>query len=520
LLCHKKSIDDSTWQAISFEELPQNKHFCFRASINIDQGTLTNTPTLLIGMLASAQIYWDEELLSNNGIVGKSFEDESPGILTTFIRIADKNLKTGKHLLSAEMSTFHVGKQLNNIGYIISVVDGHKINNAVLLISMVSALFFGVLLILSIIFQLIYGLYQRNFSYQLFSLFCFLSALLLITEQAKFWLDYTYDWHVSRLLFIYMLTLCVSFLLPVFYMFQYKLLGKKIWVFAIMLSLFALSTFKSEYDATSILLFSGSLIWALIINIYHFKKEQCGKIDSLVILLGLTFVVFIPEYYGEVGFGLVFICIVMMILVRLIKEMYTHKEQSLKAERVKTELLRRNMQPHFLMNCLTQLMELIEIKPKEATVLISALSDEFRQLTHQSDQGCVRLSDEINLCRKHLDIMSLRYQQAYKLIVTGDAENISIPSSILHSQIENCFTHNHISTDRSFELIIEKSKEQIYLTLKTPIEKKVNHQGTGSGERYIKAKLAEVSQTKSTFKSYQENQYWLSKFTYPNIKQG
>jgi sensor histidine kinase YesM len=42
--------------------------------------------------------------------------------------------------------------------------------------------------------------------------------------------------------------------------------------------------------------------------------------------------------------------------VALIKEMRQHKARSLKAERIKTELLRRNMQPHFLMNCLTQLI--------------------------------------------------------------------------------------------------------------------------------------------------------------------
>jgi hypothetical protein len=283
---------------------------------------------------------------------------------------------------------------------------------------------------------------------------------------------------------------------------------------------FIWSKIKQSIIPPCSLLFSGSLIWALIINIYHFTKERCGKIDLMVISLGLAFVIFTPDDYSEVGFGLLFICIVMMMLVTLIKEMHLHKEQSLKAERVKTELLRRNMQPHFLMNSLTQLMELIEIKPQEATVLISALSDEFRQLTHQSELGSVPLSDEISLCRKHLEIMSLRYQKIYKLTVVGEVENIRIPASILHSQIENCFTHNHISTDRSFELTIKKVKKQIHLTLKTPIEKKVNHQGTGSGERYIKAKLAEVSQTNSTFESFQDNQYWLSKFSYPHIKQG
>jgi sensor histidine kinase YesM len=520
LQCHKTLINDAKWQVITFEDLPQNQNFCFRALININQEELANTPTLLIGMLAAAQIYWDEVLLINNGVVGTSLENETPGAIKTLVRISDENLKTGTHLLSAEMSTFHVGKTLKGIGYILRIVDERKINNIILLISMISAFFVGILIILSIIFQLVFWLYQRNFTYQLFSFFCFFSALLLSTEQVKFWLNYTYDWHVYRLSFIYFLTLFVSLLLPVFYLVQYKFPSKKVWGLVIGLSLLGLSLFNAAYDAISSLLFSCSLVWALIINAYYFNKARNGKIHLFVLLLGLTFVVSIPEYYNEVGFGLVFICIVMMILVTLIKDMYIHKEQSLKAERVKTELLRRNMQPHFLMNCLTQLMELIEVKPKEATVLISALSDEFRQLTQQSEQGCVPLSDEINLCRKHLEIMSLRYQQIYQLTVTGETEEISIPSSILHSQIENCFTHNHISTNRAFELTIKKVKEQIHLTLKTPIEKKVNHQGTGTGERYIKAKLAEISQTKCAFESYQENQYWLSKFTYPNIKEG
>jgi hypothetical protein len=263
LQCHKKSINDATWQTITFEELPLNQHFCLRASINIDKNSLTNTPTLLIGMLASTKLYWDDELLTNNGVVGKNFEDETPGTIITLIRIPDKNLKTGKHLLSGEMSTFHVGKKLKSIGYILKVVDEQKLNNIVLMVSMISALFFGTLFILSIIFQLVYWLYQRNYSYQLFSLFCFFSALLLSTEQAKLWLNYTYDWHVYRLSLIYVLTFVVSFILPIFYIYQYQLSSKKKWFIAIMISLLALGMLKPAYDVTSSLLQGG---------IAHLKK--------------------------------------------------------------------------------------------------------------------------------------------------------------------------------------------------------------------------------------------------------
>ncbi len=520
LQCHRKVVDEFKWQAISFAELPQNQHFCFRASINIEQTTLMAEPVLLTGMLASVQFYWDGELLTTNGKVGDSRRKESPGLISTLVHIPDSGLSPGIHLLSAEMSTFHIGKELKSIGYILGVFDEQKLSSLVLTISMISALFLGVLLILSIIFQLVYWLYQRNLSFQLFSFFCFISTILLATEQAKFWLNYSYDWHVFRLSLIYALTFLVSFLLPVFYIQQYQLPRKKDWVFVILVSLLVLSIVNQDYDITSSLLFGGSLIWALTINLYQLKKERSGKVSSMVIFLGLTFVVLVPKYFNEVGFGFIFICLVMLMLVTLIKEMRNHKDQSLQAVRVRTEQLRRNMQPHFLMNCLTQLMELIEIKPKDAIVLISALSDEFRQLTKQSDQGCVVLIDEIELCNKHLKIMSLRYQQEYKLNVTGKIENVNVPASILHSQIENCFTHNRISSDRPFELLIEQVKDKIHLTLKTPIEKKVNHKGTGSGERYIKAKLAEVSLNKSSFTSYQEQKCWLSKFTYPNIEQG
>jgi sensor histidine kinase YesM len=520
LKCHKKSINDSQWRSIAFNELPQDQHFCLRAAINIDQNTLTTKPILLVGMLASVQFFWDEKLLIKNGEVGQSKLDEYPGVITTLVHIPNNGLKAGKHLLSAEVSTFNIGKNLKTIGYVLGIYDENKLSSVVLSISMVSALFLGILLILSIIFQLIYWLYQKKLSYQLFSLFCFVSVILLAAEQVKFWLDYTYNWHAIRLQSIFILTFLVSYLLPIFYIYQYHLSSKKIWHLAILFTLLGLGFVEQDYDTTSRLLFSSSLIWALNINLYHLKQSQTNKVNTLVLFFGLIFVIVIPEYYSEAGFGLVFICIVMMMLITLIKEMRIHKDQSLQAVRVRTELLRRNMQPHFLMNCLTQLMELIETKPTDAAILISALSDEFRQLTNQSDKGVVPLKDEINLCNKHLKIMSLRYQQEYKLTVKGDTENISVPSSILHSQIENCFTHNHISTDRAFELTIKKIKERIHLILKTPIEKNVNHQGTGTGERYIKAKLAEVSQSNSTFESYQEHQYWLSKFTYPNIEQG
>lgn len=520
--CHKMVTQDKYWQRISFDQIPQHKHFCMRAWIDIDNSHFTPPPSLLVAMLAASSLYWDEKPISQNGKVGASVFTEKPGIIKTLVSIPQPYLTNGSHLLSGEISTFHLRKKLKGIGYILALVDERELNSQILILSIFSAIFIGISFVLAILFQLIYWLYQKEISYQIFSFFCLSSSLILVAEQAKFWLNYTYDWHIFRISLIYSLTLLASSLLPLFYLVNYRLPRRKRGSILIVLGLMALSFANLSYDQTSSFLFSGALIAAFIINAYmvfHLKK---GQVNLFLILLSLLFLYFIPDYFNELGFSIVFMLIVMAMLVSLIKEMHTNKIEALKAERIKTELLRRNMQPHFLMNCLTQLMELIEVAPKKAVEFISVLSDEFRQLTAQSIKDKISLAEEITLCNKHLAIMSFRYQQSYQLRIIGDIAGISIPPTILHSQIENCFTHNEISSNRAFELTITHINGQIDLTLKTPIEKRIDHQGTGLGERYIKARLAEFEQiageTKKphpcSFKSYEECQYWVSKFSF------
>jgi sensor histidine kinase YesM len=514
--CHATEVDNRDWQDITFNELPQNQFFCLRAKISIHGETLTSSPSLLVGMLGSARFHWDGQSLYENGSVARAFKDEVPGTVKTLVRLPDALLTDGQHLLSATISTFNVGKQLDSIGYVLAIVNEQKLHATVLFVSILSAFFIGSLVILFIIFQLVNWLYQADKSYQMFSILCLSAALLLSIEQAKFWLDYSYDWHTLRLSAILILTFITSLLLPLFYVAYFRLEHIKIWVLGILTSLIMIYLLDLSYDFTSVSLFFVALCWSLIVNILQIRKSGQGNVVSLLILVGIGFIIFYPEYFVEFGFAVFFIAIVLTMLVALIKEMRKHKEHSLKAERIKIELLRRNMQPHFLMNCLTQLMELIETKPQEALILISALSQEFRQLTQHSKQDYVSLSEEIALCKNHIQIMSLRYQKNYQLAVVGDVDGIWVPSAILHSLVENCFTHNKISSDRTFELKVSQVGKRVDLTLTTPIENKTHHQGTGNGRDFIHAKLAELNQMDAEFISFELDSNWISQISYLN----
>ena len=52
----------------------------------------------------------------------------------------------------------------------------------------------------------------------------------------------------------------------------------------------------------------------------------------------------------------------------------------LAAARLELELLKKNIQPHFLLNTLATIMETIEEGPKTAAALVESLAGEFRIL--------------------------------------------------------------------------------------------------------------------------------------------
>ena len=57
-----------------------------------------------------------------------------------------------------------------------------------------------------------------------------------------------------------------------------------------------------------------------------------------------------------------------------------HEQSLLRSSRLETELLRKHLKPHFLLNTLTNIISLIEHKPALSIELIEALSEEFHQL--------------------------------------------------------------------------------------------------------------------------------------------
>jgi LytS/YehU family sensor histidine kinase len=166
----------------------------------------------------------------------------------------------------------------------------------------------------------------------------------------------------------------------------------------------------------------------------------------------------------------------------------------LTAARMEIELLKKNIQPHFLLNTLATIMEVIEQDPRVAVTLIEALAGEFRILAGVSDKKLIPLAQELELCRAHLRIMTLRKGAACSMETAGADGRAQVPPALFHTLVENGLTHlRPVGGEQRFLLKADHFGHTTQYTLDAFGEAlpAPRTSGEGTGLRYIKARLEE-----------------------------
>ena len=182
-----------------------------------------------------------------------------------------------------------------------------------------------------------------------------------------------------------------------------------------------------------------------------------------------------------------------------------HQERALQQAqnqnlRLQSDLLKKNIQPHFLMNTLLTIISLIQTSPEKAIQLIRALADEFKIINKIAGERLIPLNKEIELCRKHLEIMGLRKSALYEL----DTQNLDacgeVPPMLFHTLIENGLTHAYEAFENgTFYLDCVKLPGKTSFVLKNDLPRQDepvkmeedNGFEEGFGIKYVKARLEE-----------------------------
>lgn len=180
---------------------------------------------------------------------------------------------------------------------------------------------------------------------------------------------------------------------------------------------------------------------------------------------------------------------------QMAERMQSYREVDLRSARLEIELLKKNIQPHFLLNSLNSIIAWLEEEPKTAARLVNALADELGMLLRISSRKTISLEEEIALCRTHLQVMGLRQDKTYSLDCSGLRGDEQVPPMVLHTLVENGLTHGYAGRVKgSFTLTRRDVPGGVRYSLfndGSPREKK-EKKGEGTGLRYVRTRLEEA----------------------------
>ncbi len=104
--------------------------------------------------------------------------------------------------------------------------------------------------------------------------------------------------------------------------------------------------------------------------------------------------------------------------------------------------LQARIRPHFLFNSLNAVLSLVRSEPRRAERALEDLADLFRALLRE-ERRVVRLSDEIALCKRYLDIEALRLGErlCIEWVVDDAILDAAVPPLVLQPLVENAVHH-------------------------------------------------------------------------------
>ncbi|MEX2475357.1 sensor histidine kinase [Marinobacter sp.] len=104
--------------------------------------------------------------------------------------------------------------------------------------------------------------------------------------------------------------------------------------------------------------------------------------------------------------------------------------------------LQARIHPHFLFNSMNTIASLIAVNPERAEDAVLDLSELFRA-SLRADDRLIPLQDELDLCRRYLDIEALRLGERLTLEwhIAPDLDTQAIPPLTLQPLLENAIYH-------------------------------------------------------------------------------
>ncbi|HEV3411493.1 MAG TPA: histidine kinase [Puia sp.] len=151
--------------------------------------------------------------------------------------------------------------------------------------------------------------------------------------------------------------------------------------------------------------------------------------------------------------------------------------------RTRFEVLKQQVNPHFLFNALGTLRIMIREKDDRAEPFILKLSDLYRQLLGKNTTQTVTLDEELEFLRSYIYMLQARFESLLHIDIDvwPDSMNRKIPAFSLQLLVENCIKHNIISSAKPLYIRISQDREDAIMIVNNLQTKPSADESSGIG---------------------------------------
>lgn len=259
---------------------------------------------------------------------------------------------------------------------------------------------------------------------------------------------------------------------------------------------------------SSILLFFTAHLIGIPFNLNIISKYLTYVFDVSYIASRMTQLFPLMTAWSLLYFGIKF-------WMDLITERERAEKSDLLAQSAQLQMLRYQVNPHFLFNSFSSLRALIRSDTNKAEAMVGKLSEFYRYTLLTKNSAEVPLINEIDAITHYAEIEKIRFEDKidFEFRITPLAEEYPVPNFLLHPLVENAIKYGMKTSEMPLRIKIyaEVKNGKLYLTTmnsgKWIPQNESQVYGTGTGLSNIKSRLEYSFPGNNKFEVVEEEGY-------------
>ncbi|HRN92450.1 MAG TPA: two-component regulator propeller domain-containing protein [Ferruginibacter sp.] len=190
-----------------------------------------------------------------------------------------------------------------------------------------------------------------------------------------------------------------------------------------------------------------------------------------------------------IGCCIVLLAAALYMFVRLREQRIKRMELLKQAQQVsKFEVMKNQVNPHFLFNSFNTLISAIEENPAVAVDYAEHLSDFFRNIVAYRDKDVITLQEELDLVKNYYFLQQKRYGDALRLTIDIADElktQVYVAPMTLQLLLENAIKHNAVLSEQPLQITIRTVGGSYLCVENNMIHRSSKERGEGMGLQNI-----------------------------------